>query len=175
MNITFLAPAPMQRYSVRSGVTYQSDAGGLIAGVATSNNNSFDIVDLMASGCVPMVATRFAGRIFGADFNSTADQQIPLLIPANARFRLTKLTVENASLSLTTAAGGVYNAASKGGTAAVAAGQAYSALTGSGKALDLTLANTDVQAAGTQLYLSLTTPQGAAATADLYVQADIFQ
>ncbi len=175
MSIQFLAPAPGQSFTVRSGATYTADLAGLITGVLSGMNNSFDAQDLLSGGCVPMVPTRYAGRLIGTNFNSTADQAIPLLIPANARFRVIKITVENASVSLTTAAGGVYNAASKGGTALVASSQAYSALTGAGKALDLTLANTDVQAAGTALYLSLTTAQGAAATADVYVMADIFQ
>jgi hypothetical protein len=51
----------------------------------------------------------------------------------------------------------------------------YSALTAAAIALDLTLAaGTVVYAKGGQLYLSLTSPQGAAATADLYVWGDVY-
>ena len=89
--------------------------------------------------------------------------------------RISKITATNASVSLTTAVGGIYPAAAKGGTAAVANSQVYSALTAAAIALDLTLAaGTVVYAKGGQLYLSLTSPQGAAATADLYVWGDVY-
>jgi hypothetical protein len=74
-------------------------------------------------------------------------------------------------------AGGVYTAAAKGGTAIVAAAQLYVALTAAAKFLDLTLAailGTDVRTESL-LYLSLTTGQGVAATADIYIYGDILQ
>jgi len=107
----------------------------------------------------------------GVNFNSTSDQIIRML-SSNCIIR--KIIVQNASVSLTTAVGGIYTAASKGGTAIVAASQTYSALTASTKFLDLTLdssLSTDalqVQA----LYLSLTTAQGATATADVFIYGD---
>lgn len=106
-----------------------------------------------------------------ADFNSTADQQLSSL---PARYIIRRIVVANPSISLTTAAGGIYAAPSKGGTAIVAAAQVYSALTGVSKFLDLTLAavcGTDwfVEAS---IYLSLTTAQGADARADLYIFGD---
>ena len=112
------------------------------------------------------------GQLLGANMNSTADQAIPLFIPSTAVFRVNKITFTNASISLTTAAGGVYDAAAKGGNAIVAAGQAYAGLTTAVKAIDLTLALNLREAAGTLLYFSLTTAQGAAATADCYVFGD---
>jgi hypothetical protein len=106
-----------------------------------------------------------------ANMNSTADQALTLYMPTGVAFRPTKITIKNASISLTTAAGGFYTGAAKSGTALVSSGQAYSSLTTSALALDATLAAaTTVLAAGTPLYLSLTTAQGAAATADVYVQ-----
>jgi hypothetical protein len=106
----------------------------------------------------------------GANFNSTADQ--PMAVPPQiAAYQITGVIVTNCSTSLTLAAGGVYPAASKGGTAIVAAAQLYSALTGSTVLLGLTVAATPLVTrynAGT-LYLSLTTAQGGAATCDLYV------
>jgi predicted solute-binding protein len=83
-----------------------------------------------------------------------------------------RIYVTNASTSLTLAAGGIYTATSKGGTAIVAAGQVYSALTSSSKTLQTTIAVTDTRTEST-LYLSLTTAQGSAATADVYVFADV--
>lgn len=111
------------------------------------------------------------GRLIGANMNSTADQAIQI---GAGRYVVRFITVQNPSISLTTAAGGVYTAASKGGSAIVAAAQAYSALTGSTKILNLTLAAvaaTDVRTEA-QLFLSLTTAQGAAATADVFVFGD---
>lgn len=104
------------------------------------------------------------GKIIGANFNVTTDQSIAL--PAN--YIIEKIIVTNASINLTTAAGGIYSAISKGGTAVVAAGQVYSALSASAKILALTLAVTD-RRTDALLYLNLTTPQGAPATADVYV------
>jgi hypothetical protein len=118
------------------------------------------------------------GRLIGANFNVTTDQAINMTgWSALNKFRLTKVTVKNASVSLTTAAGGIYTAASKGGTAYVASSQAYSSLTASTLALDLTIATTPgvtPLAAASQLYLSLSTAQGAAATADVEVYGDAY-
>lgn len=120
--------------------------------------------------------TNFIGRLIGANFNSTADQAITMLVPANMKYRVTKITALNTSVAgMSTAAGGVYPATSKGGSAVVAAAQAYTGLTNASTALDLTLATPNaVQAANTKLYLSLTTAQGAAATADLFVFGDVY-
>ena len=119
------------------------------------------------------------GKLISANMNSTADQQITML-DNPSKFLLRRIVVTNASISLTTAAGGVYTAASKGGTAVVAAAQAYSSLTTSALFLDLTLsatgsASTTVKSNIPNLYLSLTTAQGAAATADVYVYGDILE
>ena len=108
------------------------------------------------------------GRLISADMNTTADQAIAMTV---AKYIIRKIVGTNASTSLTLAAGGVYTAASKGGTAIVPASQPWSALTGSTKFIDCTLDSstvTDTLTAAT-LYLSLTTGQGGAATMDLYV------
>ena len=86
-----------------------------------------------------------------------------------------RITVQNCSTSLTLAAGGIYTATSKGGTAIVASTQVYTVLTGGSKVLDVTLAAivaTDVLTAK-PLYLSLTTGQGSAATCNVAVFGDI--
>jgi hypothetical protein len=113
--------------------------------------------------------SRIIGFLKSANMNVTTDNVIPIA-PGNAgqTYRITEIIVTNASISLTTAAGGVYTAASKGGTAVVAAGQVYSALTTSSKVLALTIAVTDKRTED-PLYLNLTTGQGAAATADVYI------
>lgn len=103
------------------------------------------------------------------DFNITTDN-ILVRQKACTEYYIDEIRVANASISLTTAVGGVYTASGKGGNALVANTQVYSALTGSGPGLILTLEPIGLgrQTAGT-LYLNLTTAQGAAATADVFV------
>ena len=114
-----------------------------------------------------------------ANFNITTDQ--PIIIPQSiVAFQLTGIVITNASLSLTTAQGGFYPAASKGGTPIVASSQAYSALTTANGLLSATLAafglTTRFSAATLgningllAIWFALTTPQGAAATADVFL------
>lgn len=174
--IYLLAPMPSQQFQTR-GASYSSDGAGVIS-VAAGVSSLNDILDLYAMGCVPF-APAHIGCLIGANMNVTTDQAIPLAIPAGARFRITKITAKNASVNLTTAAGGVYPAASKGGTPIVLAAQAYSALSAAGLALDLTIdtvpaATVYSQATVPSLFFSLTTGQGAPATADLFVYGDIY-
>lgn len=130
---------------------------------------------------------RVIAKLIGANFNVTTDQELPIQISDDddvvteheGDYIVDSIIVRNASTSLTTAVGGVYTAAAKGGSAIVAAGQVYSALTSAVKWKALTLASialTDVlNGASSTLYLSLSTPQGAAATADVYVYGRLFQ
>lgn len=128
---------------------------------------------------------RVIAKLIGANMNITTDQALTLqiadtddiVVAHEGDFILDKIIVRNPSISLTTAVGGIYTAASKGGTAVVANSQVYSALTASTKFVALTLANsalTDVLNLSA-LYFSLTTAQGAAATADVYVYGRLFQ
>lgn len=104
----------------------------------------------------------------GVDMNSVADQQLTRAFQFK-EYLIDRIVVTNASISLSAALGGVYTAAAKGGVALVAASQGYAALTDAAKALGLTLAVTDKRTESTPPFLSLSTPQGAAATADIYV------
>lgn len=116
--------------------------------------------------------TEFVGVLKAANFNSTADQAIAM--PVLPAYTIDKILVSNCSINMTTAAGGVYSAVAKGGSAVVAAGQVYSALTASTKFLSLTIAavgTTDIRTESI-LYLSLTTGQGAPATCDVRVFVD---
>jgi len=87
------------------------------------------------------------------------------------RYVATKIVAQRASGGATVAcAGGVYTAASKGGSALVAAGQSWINLTAAGKIVDATLAavnGTDSQTATP--ILSLTTGSTGACTADLLI------
>lgn len=112
--------------------------------------------------------------LLGANFNSTADQA---MVVASSKYIVNQVFIENASVNMTTAAGGIYTAPAKGGVVIVAAATVYTSLTTTAKfksaALDATAGGptTDVMTAGT-LYLSLTTGQGAPATADVYIFGD---
>lgn len=113
---------------------------------------------------------RLLGRLTGANMNVTTDQAIPIAASVT-KFLITGIYVTNASLSLTLAAGGFYSGAGKGGTVLVAAVQVYSALTAAGILLQATLAAgaTGNAFAQSSIFFSLTTAQGSAATADIYV------
>lgn len=106
-------------------------------------------------------------RIIGADMNSTADQAFVKLLPFTNYF-LRVWRINNASTSLTTAAGGIYTAEAKGGVQLLASSQTYAALTTSAAGL---YAGPPGAGSGIRTetpFLSLTTPQGGAATADFY-------
>lgn len=127
-------------------------------------------------GAVPTGRLIVSGR--SLNFNTTADQ--PIVFPQYiTAFRLANIIVTNASISLTSAVGGFYPAASKGGTPIVSAAQAYSALTAPASLMTATLASfgssTRFSSAnlGTiggllAIWFSLTMAQGSAATGDIY-------
>lgn len=112
------------------------------------------------------------GSKLAVDLNvATSDNAITL---TSARYRLDKVTVENASVNLTVATAGVFTTAGGGGIS-VAADQVLSALNATTKFKDLTLAAayaattaTDVLTAGT-VYFRVGTPQGVAATANVWI------
>lgn len=165
------SPLPSQRFTTSAQNVYVSDGVGIIKNVLTLA----DLRDLVAMGCASLQPSLgdLLFTLTGANFNTTTDQ---LLIPNfNGKFRIKRYVVTNASISLTTVAGGIYPAASKGGTPQVAAAQVYSSLTAASKALELTLNDpSTVLAAGTPLYFSPTTPQGAPATGDVYAFGDLY-
>lgn len=128
--------------------------------------NAFGLLNsrraLVNSNAMPV---RMIGRLIGANMNSTADQAITLMA---GTWKIEGIYVTTPSTSLTTAAGGFYTSTAKGGTEIVAAAQAYSSLTVSTSVLGCTMAATPTVSNNT-LYLSLTTGQGSAATADVFV------
>lgn len=167
-----IAPVANKTFATSLGNSFTSDQDGIIRNVSFTQ----DVTDLQAAGC--RVISFWAPDLLfygkALNFNSSADQQLNQTA-WTGKFRPSLITVTNASVSLTTAAGGVYSAAAKGGTAIVAAGQAYIALTAALLALDLTLNSpATVFASGTPVFLSLTTPQGGAATADINVYGKVY-
>ena len=168
-----LSPVPNRTYIVSSGDGYTSDQFGIINNVTTPQ----DQLDLQSQGCVVLnpPPSNLIAKLLNANFNTTADQLFTMTM--NSKYRVTKVTVENASISLTTAAGGVYTGAGKSGTVIVAASQTYTTA-GAATAQDLTLNSPNAVNPNlptlTLLYLSLTTAQGAAATADVFVYGDLY-
>lgn len=124
------------------------------------------------------------GELLSANFNTTSDQAIPISVPTNG-YMVDSILIDSPSTSLTTAEGGFYTAASKSGVTLVASSQVYSALTtnavnttGNALLATLTTASNTTAFSGnlntsntpiTTVYLSLSTAQGAAATANVRV------
>ncbi len=121
----------------------------------------------------PLAGMVLCGVAKSVNMNSTADQAISINC-GSSNYSINSIQVVNPSTSLTTAAGGVYTAVSKGGVAVVSNTQTYSVLTTnaqntSGSRASLTLNTGNAQMNASTLYVSLTTAQGAPATADFYV------
>ena len=121
------------------------------------------------------------GALKSANFNSTADQAIALTGPAG-NWILDSIIIANPSGSITTAKGGFYTAASKTGPLLANGGATfpYAAITGATVAGGVILLNATLASnlagvtqyftsASQTIFLSLTTPQGSALTADIYV------
>lgn len=134
---------------------------------------------VVQDGGVAPIGQRVLASAKGVNFNTINDQ--PIAIPQRiTAFQLAGILITNASISLTTAAGGFYPAASKGGVSIVEATQTYSMLTNNSLILYATLssfgqntrfssANLGSIAGFLGIWLSLTTAQGLPATADIYL------
>jgi len=110
-------------------------------------------------------AIRLLASYQSVNVNATGDTVLP--IQNTGRYSVTNVIFTNASVSLTTAAAGLFTAPSAGGTGIVA-NAALSALTGSTVVSARTVASTAAQT-GQNLYLNVGTAQGAAATMDVFV------
>lgn len=114
------------------------------------------------------VASPCIYKLSGVSLNSAATD-VGTFTGLPAKYIVRRLTVTNASTSLTLATVSLHTTTGGGGTAIVSI-QALSGLTGSGKFVDLTLAvTTDTQTASS-LVLRNITAQGSAATADAYLE-----
>jgi hypothetical protein len=151
---------------------YTAAADGIVTGVAAN-----DIIDLEQSGCVQVGigGPTLIGRLLGANMNITTDQAIPLLINSSQHYIAFYMVVKNCSVSLTAAQGAVYGAASKTGALFGTTTTPYTGCTGAttDQAVAAATSNQFLGQSAPPI-LSLTTAQGAAATADVYIWGFVF-
>jgi hypothetical protein len=108
--------------------------------------------------------------IKAAAMTSTSDQSMIMAVWGMPRWLVTSVYATNCSTTPAGAAGGIYTAATKGGTQIVAAAQTYTALTTTTAVQALTNNVATASQNATQLYLSLTTGASAGTpTCDIYV------
>ena len=119
--------------------------------------------------------SRQLGKLLNVDLNITTDQIIPIINASKYVVRSIVVTNASVNLSASLAAGGLYSASSKGGTAIVAAAQLYTALTSASVASNLTIAVGAIARTETSLFFSLTTANGSAATVDIYLFGDVLE
>jgi hypothetical protein len=175
-NAATMQCTPFQSFSTTfpSGTGYTADADGVVVSVNTN-----DVLPLEQSGCTQIGTSGYTmiGRIVGANMNITTDQSATMFLNPGQYYVPTNMIVKDCSASLTTAAGQVYDAASKGGNVLFgsAVTQVFSSCTGAGTAESITGkiatgggAGAVVDASTVPPILSLTTAQGAAATANVY-------
>jgi hypothetical protein len=110
-------------------------------------------------------AIRLLASFQGVNVNATGDTVLPII--NTDRYGVSNVVFTNASVSLTTAAAGVFTAPSAGGTAIVA-NAALSAMTSASVVSQRTVAST-AAFSGQNLYVNVGTAQGAAATMDVFV------
>jgi len=111
-------------------------------------------------------AIRLLAVATGVNVNATGDQAVLRIINAQ-NYSVSNVVFTNASVSLSSAAAGLFTAPSAGGTGIVA-NAALSALTGSTIVSQRTVASTATPVSQI-LDLNVGTAQGAAATMDVYV------
>ena len=116
-----------------------------------------------------LVGTNQALRLLavyqGVNANATGDTVLPII--NSTSYSVKNVVFTNASISLTTAAAGLFTAPAAGGTGIVA-NAALSGLSASTVVSERTVASTATQTAQ-KLYVNVATAQGAAATFDVYV------
>lgn len=150
-------------------------ASGAFVAVTPTTDNNLRYTGAAASGTFasPYGTRKLLAKGIGLALNSSSDQALTMAVNLT-KYIVRSVIATNASGTPALAAGGVYTAASKGGSALVGTGQVYTALTATTKFIDLTIATigtTDVVTSA-QLYLSLTVTNAAAVTVDLYIYGD---
>jgi len=114
------------------------------------------------------------GAAFGIDANTAGDTPIYITVPSvlngGGSYVISKIILSNASVSLTSAAAGIFTGAGATGTTVVSNGAlstlTAAALNAAGSAYAPTIASTTEAFNANPLYFNVATPQGAAATLD---------
>lgn len=151
---------------------FVQDAQAGAAGLAILDDASIAAVQQTLSGAGSTYApVRVLWYLDNADMNVTTDQQFT---KAGTFTNYIAVAIKSAWVSganpVSLAAGGIYTAAGKGGFALVASTQTYTNNAGSNTGTGLTIAGTGHGVrADAALYLSLTSAQGAASIANVYI------
>jgi len=132
---------------------------------------------MAGSKVAPKTASQFGsvllGSVTGANLNATAGSDIVVpLIDTPSKFRVRAIAMTNGSINPTTARFTVQTAAAVGGVVVVSA--VTPSLASAAVVQDLTIASTNTISGTGNLYINLTTAQGAAATVDIYIYGDIY-
>jgi len=109
-------------------------------------------------------ALRLLASYQGVNVNAAGDTILPILDTSS--YSVSNVIFTNASVSLSSAAAGLFTA--PGASGAIVSNAALSALTSASVVSQRTVASTAAQS-GQNLYLNVGTPQGAAATMDVFV------
>lgn len=126
------------------------------------------------SGGFPVPSAPLAGTYMTlftlplANFNSALDQAL-LKAWDFTVYVIKEVLVTSPSGPIANARGGIYTGASKSGVPVIAATQSYTALSSSTDTLNPLLNNGATATLSAPLYLSLTTPEGSAATASISI------
>jgi hypothetical protein len=132
-----------------------------------SNPGPATTVTIHPSNVASNQAIRLIGVITGVNLNAGTNVDFAIPVQNSSNFSVANVIVTNASVSLTTATVAVYPGANATGTAIVSS-TGLTSNTSSSVVNQLTINSTATQA-GQNIYLRLTAPQGAAATADVYI------
>jgi hypothetical protein len=122
-----------------------------------------------------LAINEFAGVANNVNFNAIADTQIPIVSPT-PNYRIAGFLIQNTgtTASLTVAQFGIFTAAAGGGTALVASGTAMSGMTSNAintntNAVSFNSTQAATAVNYTSVFFRITTPQGAAASGNVYV------
>lgn len=171
--ITISPQAAAGTYEFDLPITAGTAGQALLSGGGAGSPMTWgDIATIVSAIGAPILL----GSLIGADLNITTDQAIVLNLRGKTRWWGTgnatsvgAIIMTNASGTVTTATGGIYTAAAKSG-AIIPNTQSWAtaATTGIVKSTWSTTPGITMQTAST-IYFSLTTPEGSAKTADIYV------
>ena len=131
-----------------------------------SNPGPASVQTIHPSNLASNQAIRLLAVATSVNVNATGDQAT-LSIINSSNYSVSNVVFTNASVSLSSAAAGLFTAPSAGGTGVVS-NAALSALSASTVVSQRTVASTAIQS-GQNLYLNVGTAQGATATMDVYV------